>query len=60
MANVSVQVLNTTDGFELEAEFRVNKLRTLKSSQCNFATEGNGGLVHIEAERLIGKKPSKA
>jgi hypothetical protein len=33
-------------------------LRTLKSSQCNFATDGNAGLVRIEAEQLIGKKSS--
>ncbi|AAZ27342.1 hypothetical protein CPS_3338 [Colwellia psychrerythraea 34H] len=26
------------------------QLRALKSSQCNFATDGNGSLVNIEAE----------
>ncbi len=36
----------------------MSRMRTLKSSQCNFATDGNRGLVHIEAERLIGKKSS--
>jgi hypothetical protein len=31
---------------------------TLRSSQCNLATDDNGGLVQIEAKRLIGKKSS--
>jgi hypothetical protein len=33
-------------------------MRTLKSSQPNFMTDGFGGIVHTQAERLTGKKPS--